>query len=262
MAQWARIKFYYSTMLGSPGSVLAADSTDTGGDYSVDYIHNMLETNQWRSAGATSPQHITYDAGAGNAGPADYLVILGHNLNSAGATVALQYSTDNFASDINDAFVPEIPAADTVYIKEFTSPGPYRYWRLRISGASSAPYMAVCVWGAATELDYATAGFDPHGEKTHATVNLSAGGFVTGVHERYTERVISLRFADADQALYDRIKLWRETSGLKNFFLGWERSGHPDEVYLVRPDASFRNPFSEGGLYRDITLRLRGRKES
>lgn len=261
MAQWAKVRFYYDTMLGSTGSTLAADSTDPGGDYSVDYIHNMLETNRWMSADTASPQYITYDAGEGMAKEADYLAILGHNLGAAGAAVVLQYSDDGFVADVNDAFAAEAVASDTVYLKEFTSPGPRRYWRLAITGASDRPAMAVCVWGRATELDYATSSFDPYGEETRAAVNISGGGYVAGVHTRYTEREMTLRFASADQILYDKLRAWREASGLGNFFVAWDRANHPGDVFLVRPDARFVNPLADGGLYRDVTLRLRGRKE-
>src|SRR3990172_5387949 len=150
MSQWAKFKFFFDTMLGSTGSALAAGSTASG-DYSAAYLYNMLETNLWKAADTTSPVYITYDAGAGNTKQADYLAIIGHNLFSAGATIALQYSTDNFASDINDAFTAFAPSADTVILKEFTAVAK-RYWRLKITSTlSAAPYMAICVWGLKTE---------------------------------------------------------------------------------------------------------------
>jgi len=260
MATWSRVKFYYRTMLGSAGSTLAADSTAPGG-YSADYVHDTLETTRWLSADTASPQHLAFDAGAGNSHGADYLAVSRHNLASAGATVVLQYSTDGFVSDINDAFTPEAPSADGVFLKEFADPGPHRHWRLKVTGATEPPSIAICVWGLSTELDYAASSFDPNAEHPRATVNLSAGGYVTGVHTSYTERRMRLRFADADEALYDKIRAWREDHGLGNFFVAWERSNHPDEAYLMRSEAEFSNPLTSGGLYRDITVNLRGRKD-
>lgn len=260
MATWSRVKFYYRTMLGSAGSSLAADSTAPG-DYSAEYLYDTLETTRWLSADSASPRHLTYDAGSGSSHGADYLAIAGHNLASTGATVALQYSTDGFATDVNDVFPAEAPATDGVFLKEFTDPGPHRHWRLRITGPSAPPSIAVCIWGLSTELDYAAASFDPNSEQTRATVNLSAGGYVTGVHTAYTERRMRLRFADADEALYDRIRAWREDHGLNNFFVAWERTNHPDEVYLMRSEPDFSNPLTSGGLYRDVTVNLIGRKD-
>ncbi|MEE9614857.1 MAG: hypothetical protein V3W31_07930 [Thermodesulfobacteriota bacterium] len=264
MATWSKVKFYYDTMLGSSGSTLTATSTESTGDYDADYIHNWLETNMWKAedVGLADPQYITYDAGAGNTKQADYLAILGHNMNTAGATVTLQYSTDNFAADINDAFTGEAPSADTVYLKEFTDPGAKRYWRLKISGhGSTTPYMAVCVWGRKTELDYATASFDPYEQETKAKVGVSYGGYVTGIHTQYTERELRFRFDDSDAALYSKIKAWHDDHGLKNFFVAWESANNPADVWLMRPSTRFRNPFNRTGLMRDVTIQLTGRKE-
>ena len=260
MATWQKVKFFYATMLGSTGSTLAADSTASG-DYDVDYIFNMLETNMWKSANTTDPQYITYDAGAGNTVSADYLVILGHNLSTISATVTLQYSTDNFSGDINDAYTAEAPSADTVYIKEFTTQDK-RYWRLKISGApSAAPQITLAIWGAATELDYASTQFDPHAQQHMTTRNISQGGVVTGVHQQYIERSMALSFFDADSTLYGKVKSWIDDNGLKNFFVGWELGNNTSEVFLMRSDASFNNPLKLGGAYRNININLVGRKE-
>lgn len=259
MAQWNKVKFFYGTMLGGQGSTLAATTTAAGHD--VANIHNMIETNMWKAADATDPHYITFDAGSGAAAGADYLAILGHNLASAGATVALQYSTDGFVSDISDAFAPESPATDRAWLKEFAETNNYSHWRLKITGHNQPPYMAICVWGKRTELDYATASFDPHAQDARASESLSYGGYVTGIHTRYVERSMTLRFEDADDALYSKIKAWWETSGAGNFFVAWENANNPGDVFLMRPDARFDNPLKNGGLYRDITVKLKGRKE-
>lgn len=258
---WAKVRIYYETMLGSTGSTFTATSTASG-DYSATYLFNMLEINSWKAANTTTPMYLTYDAGVGNTKTADYLIILGHNLNTIAATVTLQYSTDNFAADVNDAFTGEAPSADTVYMKEFTSPAAKRYWRLKITGTlSAAPYMALCLWGNKTELDYASASFDPHGQEVKANVNLSYGGYVTGIHTMYAERSLSLKFEDVGAALYDKFKTWWEVSGLKNFFIAWDRTNSPADVFLMRPEQRFENHLAIGGAYRSVSLSLKGRKE-
>lgn len=264
MADWAKFKFFYDTMLGAAGSTLTATSTEATGDHDVDYIHNWLETNMWEAEdiGLADPQYLTLDLGASNTADCDYLCILGHNLNTVGATVTLQYSTDDFAADINDAFTGVAPSADTVFLKEFTAPGAKRYWRLKISGhGSTAPYMAICVWGLTTELDYATASFDPYEQNVKAAVGISQGGYVTGVHTQYAERALNLSFADADSTLYGKVKSWHDSHGLKNLFVAWETANNPTDVYLMRPSAKFRNPFNQTGLYRNISVQLTGRTE-
>jgi len=265
MVQWAKIKFFWDTMLGGSGSTLTASSTESSADYDVDYLYNMFETNIWKAedTALADPQYITFDAGAGNAGDADYLAIFGHNLNAAGATVTLQHSTTGaWAGEEVDAFTGEVPSADTVYLKEFIAPGARRYWRLRISGhGSTAPYMAICVWGGKTELDWASSAFDPYEQKVVEKATMSYGGYLTGLHTQYTERSMSLRFSDADSTLYDKVKNWFETHGMRNLFVAWDTTNSPADVFLMRPSSKFRNPFNQTGLYRDISISLSGRRE-
>lgn len=259
---WAKVKFFYDIMFGSSGSMLQASSTESSGDYDVDYLYNWLETNGWKAAGTSVPAYITYDAGSGNTKEADYLIVYGHNLATIDATITLQYSSDNFSADINDAFTAEAVTANTIYLKEFTSPGAYRYWRLKITGTlSEAPYIALSVWGEETELDYCTSPFDPYEEDIKANVGVSYGGYLTGSHIKHTERHISLSFSDSDETLYQKVKVWRESHGLNNLFVAWETANSPMDVWLMRPSSKFRNPFNETGLYRDISIELSGRKE-
>ncbi len=258
MATWNKVRFFYDTMLGAAGSTLTATSAAPGCE--AGNISNMIETNMWRASGLADPHYITFDAGAGGGAGADYIVVYGHNLAACGATVVLQYSADNFSADVNDAFVPETPATDRIYLKEFPQTSQYRYWRLRITGHTAVPYMTICVWGNSTELDYASTSFDPHSQDAKANVNLSYGGYVTGIHTQYVERSMALRFEDADEALYARVKDWWETSGLKHLFVAWENANSPDDVFLMHPDTRFDNPLKNGGAYRDITINLKGRK--
>lgn len=257
MADWAKIKFFWRNMLGSEGSTLSASSTFSGFD--VAYISNMMETNMWVAADAAGPHHITYDAGTGNSEEADYLAVSGHNLSTTGARVSLQHSNDGEVYE--DALATFMPSSDKTFVKEFPNPGAYRFWRLVIEDTTAAPCITICALGTGTELDYATYSFDPHEEETKASINISQGGYLAGAHSHYIERSISLRFDDADPALYEKIAEWRVLSGIKNFFVMWEPSGHPEEVFLMRPEPRFYNPLKQGGKRRDITLHLTGRKE-
>ncbi len=136
-----------------------------------------------------------------------------------------------------------------------------RHWRLLLSGHNAPPEMSICIWGDKVELDYATASFDPHGEEVKAEVGVSYGGYVAGIHTRYAERQMTLRFNDADSGLYGKVRNWWEDHGVKNLFVAWERKNNPTDVFLMRPDTSFKNPLTGGGAYRDITINLKGRKE-
>jgi len=265
MATWAKVKFFHKTMLGSTGSTLVATSTEADNDYDVDYIFNWLETNLWKAedSGVADPQYITYDAGAGNTESADYVVILGHNLNTAGVTVTLQYSTDDFTGDINDAFTGIVVSADTVFSKEFTSQDK-RYWRLKLSGhGATAPCMTLAVWGEATELDYMSSSIDPYADDIKATVNRTQGGYVSGIHVKHTMRNFNLTFDATDITTYDKVRAWRDDHGLQNFFLAWETANNPTEVWLMRPSGgTFSAPYSDFNTERrDVNIQLEGRKE-
>jgi len=421
MATWEKVKFYWQTMLGSSGSTLSATSTLSGTD--VNNIYNMLEGNRWEATDTTSPQYLTYDAGAGNTATADYIASIGHNFFSAGAELSLEASNDNFTTtEVMDAY---IPTADTVELRELTylvnpdyevwggalpdgwaeeagatisqettiiksgtsaikaivaaagklllvqypdlktgitfwqgktislgawvyasaasvarisifdgagessssfhsgggswefltvtrtinsgattlriSPlktstiaggatvygdkcilkigssvlptdanepfdvanqTGFRYWRRKIGGTLTvAPKAAISIWGNKTELDYARASFDPNAEEIKANVNISDTGYLLGIHRRFIERSMSLSFPDSDQAFYDTVKAWWDGNGLNNFFVAWEHANNPSDVFLMHPDPKFSAPLTNGGAYRDVTIKLKGRKE-
>lgn len=255
--QGTALKFYYDNILSSTGSTISATSTATG-DYSLSYIHNMLEVNRWKGS-SSATQNITYDAGAGNTKDADYLILQGHNLTGIGALVLYYSTTGAFAGEQITVWSTTI-SADTVFKKEFTSVGAFRYWRVGILSPTTAPYVAIASLGTATELAKIQPPFDPYGEVTDAEINMSSGGYVTGVHTRSIERQLEINLSNSSTALYAKVKAWRDTNGLKNFFMAWDSTGSPSDVWLVRPDTSFRNPINVNKL-RDVSISLRGRKE-
>ncbi len=409
MATWAKIKFFWDSMLGSPGSTLTmtAGSTETDGDYSLDYLSNGLETNFWKQSNNNN-SNIDYDAGHGlftngdletgdtagwtfdlsggasatftassssphegsykglvtitaagsstsdiqlkqvnlsvvegqeyrliiaakaaatrvmtaelknyrgsaaisdegeqslnlttswqifkltmtanvtvesamvtfkmgndtddveidlagfyraSAVDADFFAISGHNLLPLVMTIRVYYSDDNSAWTQAGALNPY--TSKTQFIG-FSSNGSYRYWRINMINMSAAPSIAIAMLGLKTEIDYASASFDPYSESVSSKVNISHGGFVTGIHTKYSEREMTLKFDAADSDLYNKIKDWWDGSGLKNFFIAWETANNPTDVWLMRPSEKFTNPLTNGGATRDITVNLRGRKE-
>jgi len=257
MADWAKIKFYWKSILGSEGSTIEASSTFV--TTSAANITSMLETSLWQASQSQGPHIITFDSGAGFAHGADYLAVAGHNFSSSGALVKLQYSQDGTV--YQDAFAPFTPSSDRAFVKEFANPGAFRFWRVVLEGTMSAPFIYVCSLGEMTVLDYASASFDPNEQEVKASVNLSHGGYLAGSHAKHTERSMSIRFDDADSSLYAKVAEWWEGNRGSNFFVAWEISNHPEEVFLMRPEARFSNPLKSGGAARDIVLSLTGRKE-
>lgn len=262
MATWEKIKFFYKTMLNNVDGTLTSNSTEDSNNYDVANIKNFLEVNSWQAeaTGLLDPIYIKFDNGVGNTDTSDYLIILGHNLFTAGATIKLQYSTDNFAADINTV-VTKVVEADTVIFEEFIAPSPVRYWRLEISGHDPiVPYMAICVWGQKTILDFATVAYDPYSQDIKGTVNRSYGGKVTGIHTKHRDRSINITIEDAELDVYNDIKTWFEGTW-RPFFIAWETANNPDDCWLVWTNPNMNNPFTSNSSYRNINLSLKGRKE-
>lgn len=265
MATWDKIKIYYDNRLTDTGSSLSATSTESTGDFDVDYIANWLEVNAWQAedAAMAATQDLTLDLGVGNTATCDYFTLFNHNLNTAGVTVVLQASaTGAWAGEEVDAFTPVAPTADTVFHQEFIAPTAVRYWRIHITSATGdAPYIRIASFGELTELDFASAGYDPYQESIKQNVMTTTGGIVAGVHKKYTERPFNIRINDADSALYAKVKTWQDTHEGRQFFLGWETSNNPDDIWLVRSNGRHNNPLQNNSTFRDITLNLTGRKE-
>lgn len=249
---WAKPKLFYAHVL----SALTATSTAAG--FAVANLLDMLEGPAWKAT-STATQDIQ-GADPGTLTKVDYLAIANHNLNTVGATVDLQYSSDNFSSDVNSAFTPFIPSNDKVFVKEFSQQN-IRYWRLRLTGMTAAPKISIAIWGQIAILDYATMNFDPNEQQVIANINRTQSGIISGIHTKYTKRIINMRIDDVTQTCYDNIDLWWENSGLQNFFFGWETTDHSSEVYLMLPSTRYKNTLVRNGLYRNISLSLTGRKE-
>jgi hypothetical protein len=248
---WSKIHFYYAHQL----SGLTATTADA--NYPISNILDRLDGTMYKGT-STATHYITYDAGSGNTYTADYFTIGGDNL--AGATVVLQYSTDNFSADINDAFTAFTRTGSDPVVKEFTSQAK-RYWRIKLTGLTVNPQIALAHWGLRTELDYADVSYDPDAEEFKGNINVSEIGYLSGVHTKYYEKQIDIGFDDADDALYQKIKTWWRAVGMGCFFMAWEKTDHASDIWIVRPSPKrFKNPLTQGGGYRDINLALLGRR--
>lgn len=238
-------------------SGLVATYEDTG--YPASNVLARIDGTSWKSTG-TGTQYITFDAGSGNTISPDYFILSGHNLFTAGATIVLQYSTDSFAADSHDIFTAFAPTSNKSILKTFTTQAK-RYWRLKITGCTVIPFISMCWWGAMTVLDYADS-ITPDAEANNAVVNVSDGGVVQGIHDRYIERQLEVGFNDADSTLWALVKAWRDAVGMGFFGVQWGDSALSSEVWMMRRRSKdFAAPLTQSGAYRNINLSLIGRKE-
>ena len=250
---WDKPKLFYKHELSDLGA------TSTASGYDVENVLNRLELKKWISA-VTTTQYITFDAGSGETITADYIVIHGHNLNTAGATITLQYSDDNFSADTNDAFTGFAVAADTTLLKEFTEVAE-RYWRLKIENCTVVPQISICYWGQTVELDYCENSFDPNAIDDKANINKSQNGYILGIYNRYKRRFFTLSWTEADSDLYDKIKDLQESVGRENFVIAWETEAHSSDVFLMYITGDFNNQYVNQAQYRNVKLSLEGRAE-
>lgn len=250
---WNPIELYYAHSLAG----LVATSEVTG--YPVANILDGLDGTLWKATG-TATQYITFDAGAGNTYSPDYDLIFCHNLGTAGATVSLQYSTDNFASDINDIYTPFVPSNDKVILKLF-APQARRYWRRKITGASVAPWIAYSRWGARVVLDHAD-GLTPYNVERKGNINVADDGTLQGIHEKYQEWGLDITFLDAETTLLNKILAWEAAVGMELFGVSWDPGDHSSDVRVLRrKEPKFSAVPKTGGLYVDVTMKLIGRRE-
>jgi len=115
---------------------------------------NLLRNNtyQFWEPGAL-PATVTFDFGEARA--VDYGAIGGHTLGDESATVRLEHSPDNaawtqFGSDVSPANNIPVLWLDTKISR--------RYWRVTITGAGSAPHIALIYLGEVLVMQRALAG--------------------------------------------------------------------------------------------------------
>ena len=153
------------------------------------------------------------------------------------------------------------PIGNKAFVKEFDIVSS-RYWRIRLTNLTSVPFIGIAYWGQKVEINYVTASFNPHDEEEEANINESLTGVLLGVHERFTRRPIKIMHRASDDLDYQKIKAYKDEVKLLNFFLAWDKTEHYADVWLMRfKQKTFKAPFTKGGLYRDISYELIGRKE-
>lgn len=130
MATWT-VHFY-------PFNLLALATVEVTGDADTGFpesrLHDRAISLFWRDT-ATEAKTFLVDQGAVDNLPIDFLAIERHNF--AGAALALQYSSDNFAGDIQDAVPPWTPGDNSQIVKLPAAAITARYWRLTLASMAN-----------------------------------------------------------------------------------------------------------------------------
>jgi hypothetical protein len=254
MSANAKPKILYNSILD--GATLSATDTASGYD-----VNNIIDLRPYtlHKFNAPGTKYITADCGS--AVSADALAIVGHNLKTAAATVSVEYSSDNFAGDINVALAGFQPDDDTALLKEFTTQSA-RFWRIKIVTAAVAAQIGVALIGAILTFQRSASGnFDPDRQKIYAASKKSKTGNLLGIVTKYLERDITLVFKRLTPAWISGTFLtaWdNHLRACKPFILAWDITNHASEVYLVRIPENFTLSMPYDPVRRSLTLKMTG----
>lgn len=189
---------------------------------------------------------------------ADAYSVFNHNFLTTDAAVSLEYSSDNFDTDTNEASASFVFTSNKGYAKAFTSQVA-NYWRLKIVTASVVPYVGQVMLGSIfTYEKYPRGNFDPQPEKIVAETNKSLAGFPLGTIINYYERMISVSFrlltpawvADTFNPEWLHLR-----QGLPVVWI-WDITNHPTEVYYGSVPAKFTRKMPYDPVFRSLNLKL------
>lgn len=233
-------------------------ATDTASGFDVLNIKDLRTYTLWK-ANSTGIKYITIDCGSSKS--VDALFIINHNFNTAGINVSVEYSaTGVWGGEEVEALAPFNPSDDKAFLKLFTTQSA-RYWRIKLSSGSAAPYIGVAILGDRFSFErYLTGSFDPTPEQTIAETNKSKGGNILGsVIERY-ERKINADFNNITPSWYKNtfFPLWLYLRQLKPFAWAWNMTSYTDEAFFVKvPDNfSLKSPYNP--VRRTLRLQFEG----
>ena len=229
-------------------------SSTAAGNYNVLNLRDWRAYTWWKPN--AMPATVTVDCGAAKA--ADYAVVYGHDLGTKGATIEIRASTDNFgASDV--LIATKTPADDKPFLLQWASAA-YRYWRIKVTGAT-APSLAIAAVGAALQLPRRlTRGFDPLGRTLKGQANRSEAGHPLGKvieFEEWSEKV-SLRNMTWSWLRTTWQAAWEAHLRASPHVFAWDPTDHAGELYLVSIKDQYRTPH-QVGEYADLDYDIVGR---
>lgn len=226
-------------------------STTAAGNYAAANVADMRPYTWWQPTAL--PATLTVDCGAAKA--ADFVALYGHDLHTQGATVEVHGSTDNFV--VSDVLIGTVsPGSDDPFLLEFASAN-YRYWRLKITGGTTMPSIAIVLIGAAFVMPkYLTSGFDPLSRalmlqgSSGGSTNSNENGQPLGKIIDFEQFMQTLTFTNVSWAWLRASwqPAWRSNLRGSPFIFAWDSINYPAELYLVTAGDNYSTPHQQGGL--------------
>jgi hypothetical protein len=235
-------------------------ATDTATGYDVNNIRDWRPYTFWMGS-SLGTKYLTVNCGSAKA--ADSLFLLGHNLYTVGATISVECSSDNFASDVTVALAGFTVTDNKAVIKTFASKTK-QYWRIKLASCSAAPYLAVALLGA--RMDFPSppeSPFDPYNEGIEADAPRSVEGNLLESVVRYhpVEITAIFRILTRTWVLSTYRAFWDNHGKLlKPFAWCWDIVTYANLVHYLSltPDARFSMPVSLKDYVDEIVLPMEG----
>jgi len=122
----------YTRNILETGTVVVTGDPDTG--YPESRLHDRAISLFWKDT-VTEAKNFTVDQGASDNLAVNFLAIPKHNFN--GKDMQWQWSTDDFAADINDAVTDWNQADNNQIIKTLGAALTKRYWRVTLASMAN-----------------------------------------------------------------------------------------------------------------------------
>jgi hypothetical protein len=170
--------------------------TNEASGFPKENVLDWFRWSYWKSSGTTAPIYLHVDMGVGNTAQPTTLVVGGHNLHTAGASVKVEHSDDDSAwTQVGTTQTPTTkqPVTDT-----FSPASAHRYWRVSLTGTLSvAPQIGIVTLGRRIDLPLGVApGFDAFGHALVTDRVQNTNGETLGVNVRNLEYRWNLDYSD------------------------------------------------------------------
>ena len=244
-------------------SASTVDASDTS--FNVLHVIDKRPYTFWQSGTSTGVKFITIDT-QNTTASADALGIVGHNLSEAGASIAVQHSSDDFIA------ITTVATATPVnhFAFETTFPSTInRFWRIAINQPTTVKVkIGVAVLG--DRLQFTRQQGKNINPDTHQVVSDGQDSKVLhplGVNYRGSRRnpTISLTGVPATFIADTFLPFW--SSHMKRsepFFWRWNPSVEATSVHYMQlvPNSAFvSNYINDMNDFRDLQFTLKGRLE-
>lgn len=167
----------YNSIIGD--ATISVTSEATG--YEKENAYDDLTFDYWKPSAAGT---VYYTMDFGSAVTVDAWGVFAHDLGDNSASIQLQYSTDNFAADVNDFAAAISPSGSEPRLQTGTSQSK-RYWRYKIISAAAASKIGGLMLGQHLEISDNSA-LHPSNDADHlaqvyeSNLNISEAGTILG----------------------------------------------------------------------------------